>query len=727
MVRGAVTVAAGVCTALVGFGAAHAADLVWEVDNPFRLYKNESSFKLHERAFAAVRGDGEELPPDIVSRIERHLNAPDCRDPSTPATCEATIRNEARFQQSRLGWAARTLDSVCYDRDSRPRRYLAACARAYARRSVREDYVLPESHVVTIGLSAERLVEAGEGDCTWKWQPRSGAPSASKSQPCSQKLIIDRVPFSNDRAASGVAVEVELPGGAKFADPDVVVDDVLVVSLGDSFASGESNPDRPVTFGNRQTVYEPVREELARLDGGFAPQSGRNSPLPPSGLLTAPPPTNPRALPRRLMEDEEKGEQFRRASQEFLRAFNRRGAGWLSPDCHRSQYAYPVRVSIQLALENRHRAVTLVHLACSGAQVTEGLFAPQDAREGFDKPNSASVPAQFDQLNDLICRDGASARPRRVSYNLPFFRPGQAPVMRTVNKQWCAPERRKRPIDLVLLSVGGNDVGFGPLAAYTMTESASDIAPIAGWMGQEIRFGPDVAQRYLDVLDVRIKAVKDALQTGFGVAPAKVVQTAYEPIQYDETGAICGARPALGMDVHPKLKIGRERMAQASHFFDALLARMQCITNAGHSGCQGGLATGAGTGFTLVTEHLAAFRRRGICARDPNRAEADGATMAMPRFNPLTSEFKPFHPAYYAPYAHRWRLFHTPNDAFLTANTHHEKILLFDILQPVYAGLYSGAIHPTAEGHAIVADHVMPHARRVVEDGSSAPVSPGRE
>src|SRR5690242_13927162 len=29
-----------------------------------------------------------------------------------------------------------------------------------------------------------------------------------------------------------------------------------------------------------------------------------------------------------------------------------------------------------------------------------------------------------------------------------------------------------------------------------------------------------------------------------------------------------------------------------------------------------------------------------------------------------------------------------------------------------YAALYSGAIHPTAEAHAIVADHVLPHVRR---------------
>jgi hypothetical protein len=35
--------------------AAAASDIVWTVENPFRLYKSERSFRLHEDAFAAVR------------------------------------------------------------------------------------------------------------------------------------------------------------------------------------------------------------------------------------------------------------------------------------------------------------------------------------------------------------------------------------------------------------------------------------------------------------------------------------------------------------------------------------------------------------------------------------------------------------------------------------------------------------------------------------------------
>ncbi len=124
----------------------------------------------------------------------------------------------------------------------------------------------------------------------------------------------------------------------------------------------------------------------------------------------------------------------------------------------------------------------------------------------------------------------------------------------------------------MLLSIGGNDVGFGALAAYALTENVADLAPIAGLAGGSMRFGPDVSRVYLEVLDERMKAVKDALHEGFGVAPARVVQSSYEPIQYDETGALCGANPTLGMDVHPGLKLSRQRLAETAEFLKDFLA-----------------------------------------------------------------------------------------------------------------------------------------------------------
>lgn len=695
---------------LCGISISHAADLLWEVENPYRFFKRTSSFEVQEKAFDGVRGAaGEPLPGDIMWRLERRLNDPDCKDRSTPRACLRTAG--AHYAQSRLGWASQTLDLTCYDRNARPRRYFTTCERQYSWGTANEDYILPDAHTVVMRIASGRLAAAGNGDCVWRWQARQpGSPAETVTQPCAAKLVIKRVPFSLDRALSGVSVTVRLPDGTELADPDVTVEDLLVVALGDSFASGESNPDRPVTFSaTRQMLYDPVNLARQDLASRAAAQAEKNYQTASADEF------NPKALPKRLMADEEKGLIYGPTSREFLDAFEAARARWLSADCHRSQYGYPFRVSMGLALEDRHRAVTFVSLACSGADIVEGLFAPSEARDELTGLHGQkTVPAQFDQLSELICRSSAQ-RTHAVAYRLPVYRAGSTAIgEQTITEHWCAPGSRKRPIDVVLLSIGGNDVGFGPLVAYAITASASDIAPIAGLIGHELRFPPAVAQAYLQVLDRRMQAVKEALRDGFGVDPSRVLQNGYEPIQFDETGNVCGAQPTIGLDVYPKFKYDRQRTAEVATFVGELAQRQECITDARGAGCPAGLATGGGTGFHFITDHMPEFSRHGVCARDP-KLLVDQINMAMPRVSNATDDFEPYSPAGALPYAHRWRLVRDPNDAFLAANTHREGTSPFDELQPPYVALISGAFHPTAEGHAIVADHVLRHVNELLQ------------
>ncbi|HKD31467.1 MAG TPA: hypothetical protein VKC66_36885 [Xanthobacteraceae bacterium] len=706
-----------VLTPVFATTAGHAADLIWEVENPYRFFKRSSSFEVQERAFNAVRGSpGQPLPANILWKVERRLNDPDCKDSSTPDNCLATAR--PGFERSRLGWASQTVDLNCYDRNARPRRYIVMCDRQYSWGTAREDYILPDAHTVIMQIAPERLATAGTGDCVWTWQPKRGAlPAETRKQACHLKLVIRRVPFSLDRSVSGVSVKVQLPDGTTLADPNVTVEDVFVVAVGDSFASGESNPDRPVTFStSREMVYDPINANDQLAYRGIDARTRQ------FGVAAADRSTNPKSLPKRLMEDEEKGTVFGLSSREFQQAFDRSGAQWLSPDCHRSQYGYPFRVSIGLALENRHRAVTFVSLACSGADIVEGLFAERDAREQISGPNAQKkVAPQLDQLSDLICKTGAAGRTRTVSYRLPVYSLGSTGIgEQTFTKRWCPPESRKRPVDVLLLSIGGNDVGFAALVAYAMTENASDLAPIAGLVGRELRFSPSVSQAYLRVLDRRMRAVKEALYDGFGIDPSRVLQNAYEPIQFDETGNVCGAQPTVGLDVHPKLRYSRERTQEVSNFVRELQGRLECITDGRKAGCPAGLATGTGTGFQLVVDHIEEFARRGVCARDPQKPLIDQVNMNMPRLSHATDQWVPYSPAAALPYAHHWRLARNPNDTFLAGNTHFEGISAFDDLQPVYAALYSGAFHPTAEGHVIVADHVLRHVNGLLEKRSLA-------
>src|SRR5262245_15405045 len=113
-------------------GSSQAAELLWEVENPFRFFKTSRSFALHEAAFSAVRGDPSgPLPADIIWRTERALNDPDCKDASTPDRCAATAGK--RYQQSRVGWAAQTLGETCYESNAHVR-HGTARVRGAARR-----------------------------------------------------------------------------------------------------------------------------------------------------------------------------------------------------------------------------------------------------------------------------------------------------------------------------------------------------------------------------------------------------------------------------------------------------------------------------------------------------------------------------------------------------------------------------------------------------------------
>jgi hypothetical protein len=75
----------------------------------------------------------------------------------------------------------------------------------------------------------------------------------------------------------------------------------------------------------------------------------------------------------------------------------------------------------------------------------------------------------------------------------------------------------------------------------------------------------------------------------------------------------------------------------------------------------------------------------------------------------------------FRPYAPRARWVRTANDSYFTAMTYPEG--LPSVLQPadmhdaiwgIFAAVYGGAIHPTAEGHAAMADAALPALREVL-------------
>ena len=77
---------------------------------------------------------------------------------------------------------------------------------------------------------------------------------------------------------------------------------------------------------------------------------------------------------------------------------------------------------------------------------------------------------------------------------------------------WCCKKcdaKEARKIDLLFLSIGGNDVGFARLVANAVLADKSILRKLGGWFGQVHGFAE--ANGQLDALDDRLKSVNRAL------------------------------------------------------------------------------------------------------------------------------------------------------------------------------------------------------------------------
>src|SRR5262249_57063143 len=72
------------------------------------------------------------------------------------------------------------------------------------------------------------------------------------------------------------------------------------------------------------------------------------------------------------------------------KAFIEENAQWSDQACHRSLYSHQLRAALQLGIEDPHRAVTYVGVACSGSEVTFGLFLPYTGNEWVPNPTDMS-------------------------------------------------------------------------------------------------------------------------------------------------------------------------------------------------------------------------------------------------------------------------------------------------------------------------------------------------
>ena len=617
--RLAFAVALGTLAAAAGSTAAGAQQIEWRVENPFRFFNDAADTEVHRATFAALGQDELRQP---VMAAERQLSE---RHPD--------------------GWAATMFRKTCWHWQ----RNRFECPDQNA-------YIHPKSHRVIAELKG--VEDSQSVDCTWLTAPLAGRQrGASVTVPCDTPVKLE-VPYP-----AGLKITVEV-GGRRIAETAAKVQDLLIVGLGDSFASGEGNPDVPVRFSRERAADYGRPGKTEGLDG----------------------------YPARVGDWERIGDP----------KFIEENARWLDQACHRSLYSHQLRAALQLAIEEPSRAVTFVGVACSGAETTFGLFLRYKGHEWVPHPPELS---QISAIAEIQC--GASEA-TATDYPEAYHMGGKVPELQGgLVLRRCEPAKARK-IDLIFVSVGGNDVGFSRLVANAVLADQSQLRRLGGWLGQVT--GLDQAKDLLSKLDDRYKSLNRALHNILHLSWSendRVILTGYPPMALLEDGRKHCPDGQAGMEVLSDFKLSEAKAREGDVAAAGLHAKMRA---AAHT-----------HGWSFAEAHRAAFQGRGLCAGWSGGAAFSSADdLRLPRL--VDGKWQPMNPADWKAYVPRQRLFRTPNDAFMTGNFHVPQSLLQTVLkqqgyewvQLLLASTYSGAFHPTAEGQAAIADSVAERARGVL-------------
>jgi hypothetical protein len=258
-------------------------------------------------------------------------------------------------------------------------------------------------------------------------------------------------------------------------DSTVTIKDILIVSLGDSFASGQGNPD-------------------IRKDGSTP-------------------------------------------------------AKWVDEICARSSKAGPAQAAIEIEDADKHTSVTFLSYACTGAEIQDGILADQTR-------GTVKVEPQIKRLKQALAG---------------------------------------RPIDALIMSAGGNDIGFSELVARCIAQlkNCNDSEKTLS------KFNSGIGR-----LDDRYKELNKKIKELPSVK--KVFITEYPDLVRDESGKLCDGRGLLHALKNPLEGIKEDEARWASeHVITDLNTRVKAAADL--------------YGWVYVTGIFNEFKPHGYCAENTPR------------------------------------------------------------------------------------------------------------
>jgi len=610
-------VAAQTAPAAVQGASDNPMQISWEVRNRFRLFREERDFLLH-----AENAQGRSI---LASEQALEL------------------------QSDGRGWARNMVSRLCIDLAGR-------ISEPCIRDKVRESYLAPVDHPVTVRLTGEIPVGA---TCAWSFDDGEGRQQSTFdcAEPINLRAHYGRPTIATVEVSSG-------PDAPQRVTTEISVRDIFIAGLGDSIASGEGNPDRPIALSEEGFCF---RSYL----GTAAAQYYRPS----------------RA-----------GYKGGRACEapDTLQVWQRQSALWLNAACHRSLYSYQTRTALALAVQYPHIAVTYLPLACTGATIADGLFGAQRARECPPTKSASACQGTVNaQLAEL--REAVSAAKRRQ------------------------PDRQ---LDLILLSIGANDINFSGLVADVIVDTPTErvLFRRSGVLGSLDDSRAALARE----LPQSFGRLREALKPLVGDLQ-RVVFVSYANPTLADSGVPCAGGRA-GFDIHPSFNAQPQRLANVSGYVDnEFLPHLKALAL-----CQSGVLCrdpGADR-MTFVDAHQAAFANHGFCARAQNDPEFDRECFSPKgeSFDPdlVTAANQPMlcgrSAGDYRAYLPRARWIRDANDSYFAAMTYPQGLPpssqpadIHDATWGVLSAVYGGAVHPSAEGHAAMADAALPAVASVLQ------------
>ena len=588
----------------------------WEVRNRFRLFREERDFLLHTDS---ARGRS-------ILASEQALE----------------------LQSDGRGWARNTVNRLCIDLAGR-------VSEPCTRDSVKESYLTPVDHPVTVQLTGQIPVGA---TCAWSFDDGEGPRQSTFdcAEPVNLRARYGRATVATVEVSSGL----EAP---QRVATEIMVRDIFIAGLGDSIASGEGNPDRPIALSDEGFCF---RSYLGTAGAQYY-------------------------RPSRA------GYKGGRACEapDTLQVWQRQSALWFNSACHRSLYSYQTRTALALAVQYPHIAVTYLPLACTGATIPDGLFGSQRARECPPTKSASSCLGTVNaQLAEL--REAVTAAKRRQ------------------------PERK---LDLILLSIGANDINFSGLVADVIVDTPTErvLFRRTGVMGSV----DDSRAALVRDLPQSFSKLREALKPLVGDM-SRVVYVSYANPTLG-AGAPCPGGRA-GFDIHPSFNAQTQRLANVSNYVEnEFLPQLKALGL-----CQSGVLCRdpGGDRMTFVDAHQAAFADHGFCARAQNDPEFDREC-----FSPkgesfdsdiVTASSQPMlcgrSAGEYRAYLPRARWIRDANDSYFAAMTYPQGLPsssqpadIHDATWGILSAVYGGAVHPSAEGHAAMADAALPAVASVLE------------